>query len=48
MSDPSGNRATLIRALEHFNRGFGDPAAAEAYFEIYDPEIVLHGFSARS
>ena len=44
MSDPSDNRATLTRALEHFNRGFGDPAAAEAYFDVYDPDIVLHGF----
>jgi predicted ester cyclase len=44
MSDPSSNRARLTRALEHFNRGFGDPAAAEAYFELYDPGAVLHGF----
>jgi hypothetical protein len=44
MSDPSSNRARLTRALEHFNRGFGDPAAAEAYFELYDPGAALHGF----
>jgi ketosteroid isomerase-like protein len=44
VTEPSSNRATLNRALEHFNRGFGDPAAAAAYFEIYDPDVVLHGF----
>ena len=26
------------------DRGFRDPAAAEPYFELYDPAVVLHGF----
>jgi predicted ester cyclase len=45
MSEPSENRATLERALEHFNRGFGDPAAAEPYFELYDPDAAIRGLA---
>jgi predicted ester cyclase len=30
----------LERALEHFS----DPATRRSYFEIYDPECVLHGY----
>jgi predicted ester cyclase len=38
------NRRALETALEHFQKGFRDPAAAEPYFQLYDPAVVLHGF----
>jgi len=38
------NRRALETALEHFQKGFRDPAAAEPYFEIYQPGLVLHDF----
>jgi hypothetical protein len=41
-SDSSTNRAVLERALAEFDKGFGDPDAAAAYFELYDPAIVFH------
>ena len=41
-ADPHSNQAVLERSLAEFNKGFGDPAAAAAYFDIYDPRIVFH------
>jgi predicted ester cyclase len=38
------NRRALETALEHFQKGCRDPAAAEPYFELYDPGVKLHGF----
>ena len=38
------NRRALETALEHFQRGFRDPAAAEPYFELYAAGVKLHGF----
>jgi len=43
MSDHD-NAHALRTALGYFQRGFDDPAAAEPYFELYDPGVVLHGF----
>jgi steroid delta-isomerase-like uncharacterized protein len=37
---PEENRALLRRAIERFN----DPEDRIAYIELYDPDIVLHGF----
>ena len=34
------NSAILTRALEHF----GDPRSRSAYFDLYDPQCVLHGY----
>jgi hypothetical protein len=34
------NEAVLSRAVETFN----DPGRREEYFELYDPEVVLHGY----
>lgn len=37
---PEENKAVLRRAIERFN----DPEDRKGYFELYDPDIVLHGF----
>jgi steroid delta-isomerase-like uncharacterized protein len=36
----SDNRRTLQTALTHFS----DPATRERYFDLYDPDCVLHGY----
>jgi predicted ester cyclase len=37
-------RQRLFTAVEHFNTGFGDPAARAAYLEFYAPDVKLHGY----
>jgi predicted ester cyclase len=41
-TDAASNQAVLERSLVEFSKGFGDPAAAAAYFDLYAPGVVFH------